>query len=83
MGIYEGDSAHTGDSVMIFEIVTPRIPDPDNIYIKPLHFIDAWDAYEMLDKCFPYNHDTYTGDVWQFFICCFNGYDNCLQFRVC
>ena len=74
--------ARIGANIMIFEIVTPRKHDPENIYIMPLYCIDAWDAYEMLDKCFPYNYDTYTGDAWRFFIYCFGGYENCLQFRV-
>ena len=65
---------------MIFEIVTPIKQDPEHIYIKPLHCIDAWDAYHMLNDAFPYTEETHTGQFWQFFICCFNGYENCLQF---
>ena len=66
---------------MIYEIVQPVKRDPDHVYIMPLHSIDAWDAYNMLDKCFPYNEETHERNAWEFFICCFRGYENCLQFR--
>jgi len=67
---------------MIFEIVEPVCHDKDHVYIKPLYCSDAWDAYYMLDKAFPYNINTMDGRAWEFFICCFNGYENCLQFKI-
>lgn len=66
---------------MIYEIVSPTKYDPNRVYLKPLYCIDAWEAYNMLDQAFPYNHDTYMGNSWEFRICCFNGYENCLQFK--
>ena len=67
---------------MIYQIVQPAKQDNEHIYIKPLYCIDAWDAYKMLDNAFPYNEETHIGNAWQFFICCFAGYENCLQFKV-
>ena len=66
---------------MIYEIVRPFKVDPDHVYIKPLHCVDAWEAYLMLDKCFPYNEETHGRHSWEFFICCFGGYENCLMFK--
>jgi hypothetical protein len=67
---------------MIYEIVFPTKSDPDHVYIKPKHCSDAWDAYAMLSAAFPYDDTTHNlpSQNWQFFICNFSGFENCIQF---
>ena len=49
---------------MIYEIVQPWKQNNDYVYFKPLHQIDAWDVYHMLDRCFPYNEETHMNEGW-------------------
>ena len=70
---------------MIFEIVEPRYntsvyKNNVSLYMKPLYCADAWDAYSMLNAAFPYNHNTHEGTMWQFWLCNFDGYENCIEF---
>ena len=64
---------------MIFEII-PHAHSLSAVLIRPLHCVDAWDLYRMLDAAFPYNENTYEGDSWNFHICSAGGYENAIEF---
>lgn len=50
-----------------------------NTIILPLSHTGD-ELYDMLNAAFPYNHETYQGVFWNFFPCCFGGYDNAVEF---
>ena len=64
---------------MIYEIVKST---ENETVLVPQHSLDAWDCYNMLDKAFPYNQETYDSKytLWDFHICCAGGYENGIIF---
>lgn len=54
----------------------------DKTYLIPTSFVnDAWQLYEMLDNAFPYNHKTYQGNSWEFFIASYGAFENAVMFN--
>ena len=50
------------------------------VVLIPQHSVDsAWDAYVMLNIAFPVNYQKYN-PILDFYICCFNGYENAIAF---
>ena len=49
--------------------------------IVPIDPAETESIYHMLNSAFPYHRDTYQLGFWEFFICCFNGYDNGIIFH--
>lgn len=66
---------------MIFDICQSSIPEnAKNVYFVPMCGNTAYDLYDMLNSCFPYNDETYTRNFWEFFLVCFGGYENAIEF---
>ncbi len=66
---------------MIFDL----IPHPHKSYsvvLIPTHNspLDAVEINALLEDCFPYNNHTYHLDLWCFNTCCWDGYDNAIEF---
>lgn len=57
---------------MVFDIVEPRIPNPQYVFFREINYsgsYDAWALFEMLRDAFPSAYITLE---------CFNGYENCV-----
>lgn len=62
----------------IFNLETALTQEP---VIVPRYGQDVEDIYNMLNSAFPYRQETYHLNLWDFHICCWDGYDNAIIFH--